>query len=120
MQIIFDEKVAKELQQRYVILELDTVKQPDMTEPVTLYAVIENIELEIIPTMLDLIARHVTMIEQYKNSKWEDAIVNANALKGSWKGEIDEFYDIVLTTANKMLENNTTWDGIRYTTPVEE
>ena len=117
MQIIFDKNVAIELRQRYIVLELDTIMQPKMTEPTTLYAVIENIDINAISNLVDIIAQHQTMVEQYKNNEWQDAAFNANALKGSWKGEIDEFYDLVISTANEMIEKNLTWNGIRYTTP---
>ena len=119
MQIIFDEKLVPTLRQRYVVLELDTVMQPEMTSPITLYALIENIGIEVLPNLIGLMQQHEIMVRHYKKSEWEEAIFNANELKGNWRGEVDEFYDMVIETCNKNHENNTVWDGVKYTTPVD-
>jgi hypothetical protein len=120
MQIIFDENVVQELKKRYVVLELDTIMQPSLEKPKVLYAIIENLDLNSISKLGDIIAQHASMVEQYKNNLWDIAAFNANALKGSWHGELDEFYDLVISTSNEMLKNNSMWDGIRHTTPKEE
>ena len=119
MQIIFDEKLVPELRQKYVVLELDTVMQPQLSEPVTLYALIENLDVNDIMTLNDRITQHQLAVDAYKQSNWAEAKSHAAALKGSWKSEIDEFYDLVIAYSDDMLEKNATWDGIRHTSPVE-
>ena len=120
MQIIFDEKLVPELREKYVVLELDTVKQPKMAAPITLYALIETIEFDKISRLPELCQQHQTMIEAYKNSKWDDAKFNAYALKGSWRGELDEFYESVISTVDELSQTNTIWDGIKHTIPSED
>jgi len=120
MQIIFDENLVPTLRQRYVVLELDTVMQPAMTNPITLYALIEDIGIEVLPTLIGLMQQHEIMVRHYKNSEWADAARNAMALKGQWRGEVDEFYDMVIKMCNECQQNNTTWNGIKHTTPAEE
>jgi hypothetical protein len=120
MQIIFDEKLVPTLRQRYVVLELDTVMQPEMTEPITLYALIENIGLDLLPKLIGLMQQHEIMVRHYKKSEWEEAIVHATALKGSWNGEVDEFYDMLIETCKEYQNSNSVWDGVKHTTPIEE
>lgn len=120
MQIIFDENLVPTLRQRYVVLELDTVMQPAMTNPITLYALIEDIGFEVLPNLIGLMQQHEIMVRHYKNSEWADASLNANTLKGNWRSELDEFYDMVIETCNEYQMNNATWNGIKYTTPSEE
>ena len=119
MQIIFDEKLIPELKQRYVILELDTILQPGMNSPLTLHALVENVDLDTITNLVDLIKQHEEMIAYYRTSKWEKAEGLAQSMRGSWRGEIDEFYDLVIETCNKNQSENIVWDGIRYITPSE-
>jgi hypothetical protein len=119
MQIIFDEKLVPNLKQRYVVLELDTVMQPDMTAPITLHALIENIEIDKLPNLINMIQQHEAMVKFYKNSDWDKAIFDAYAMKGQWHGEIDEFYDLVIQTSEENKKSKSIWTGIRYTTPID-
>jgi hypothetical protein len=119
MQIIFDEKLVPELRDRYVILELDTVMQPGMENPIVLHALIEDIGLDLMPKLADLLEQHQLLVDSYKKGDWVTAEFNAYALKGSWNGDLDEFYDLVIATSTEMMESGETWNGVRYTTPVD-
>jgi hypothetical protein len=120
MRIIFDEKLVPELQTRYIVLELDTVMQPAMEKPLTLYALIEDLDINILTNLVDLSVQHAQLIKDYKDGNWDAAEINANALMGSWRNSIDEFYELVIQTCKEYRSTNTTWNGIRYTTPSEE
>jgi hypothetical protein len=117
MQIILDQKLVPTLREKYTILELDTIRQPGMEEPITLYALIENIDFTKLGSLNTLITQHEDMIRAYKSNNFKTAENDANALRGSWYGELDEFYDLVITTCRQMQDTNTSWDGIRYTEP---
>jgi hypothetical protein len=119
MRIIFDEKLVPELQTRYIVLELDTIMQPAMTKPMTLYALIDDIDMSILTNLVDLTSQHAELIKDYKQGNWDAAEGNANALMGSWKGSIDEFYELVIQTCKEYRDTNTIWDGIKYTVPLE-
>ena len=120
MQIIFDKKLVPELRERFIVLELDTVMQPELSEPIILYALIENVDINNIVNSNDIIEHHQILINAYKSSNWDVAESNANALKGTWGGELDEFYDLVLETVVKFRNSNEIWTGVRHTTPTEE
>jgi hypothetical protein len=120
MQIIFDEKLVPDLRTKYIVLELDTIIQPKMEKPITLHALIDGMNMNILMNLPTLFQKHQLTIEAYKNSKWDEAETNALDLKGSWNGEIDEFYDLIIETAKTHKANNTVWNGVRQTTPSEE
>lgn len=120
MQIIFDEKLVPDLRSKYVVLELDTVMQPKMEKPITLYALIDGMNINILMNLPSLYDQHQILVDAYKASNWDTAEFNANAMKGSWHGELDEFYDLVIETAKMHRESKTIWNGIRYTQPSEE
>lgn len=119
MNIIFQENLVPELRERYIILELDTVMQPQLEKPVTLYSLIDNVDFSNFQNLPTLIDQHQEMIVAYKNSQWDKAQFLANSLLGSWNGELDEFYNLVLETASQMSKTNTVWDGVRHTNPQE-
>ena len=118
MQIIFEQNLVNDLREKYIVLELDTVIHEGMEKPVILYALIENIGFTELTNLPDLISQHQTMVSQYKNNEYDDAVFNAYALKGQWHGELDEFYDLVIETLKSYKDSNEYWGGIRYTNPV--
>jgi hypothetical protein len=120
MNIIFDSNLANQLSDKYTVLELDTVMQPKLTEPVTLWAIVE------INNVIDLSAidffkqMHSELIKAYKSNRWEDAIRLASGLVGQFGGELDEFYKRVIDFSEESDKLNRTWDGILHTTPSDE
>jgi hypothetical protein len=119
MQIIFEQNLVEELRQKHIVLELDTIQQDGMTDPITLYALIENLDIFNLSNLADVISQHQTMVTQYKSNQYDDAIFNANALLSEWGGELDEFYRLVITTSEEYRDTNFNWNGIRYTKPVD-
>ena len=119
MNIIFDPNIAKELADKYTVLELDTVIQPNMTEPLTLYAVIEINNIGDIATLSFFRELRKDMVAAYKSSVWNKAIEFATTLKGQFSGELDEFYDLVIDFSTESAKLNSTWDGVKHTVPKE-
>ena len=117
MQIIIEGKLVPELRGKYTILELDTVMQPGMAEPITLYALIERIDLSNISRLSEFIEQHELMIRAYKSNDFDTAEAEANVLGGCWHSELDDFYDLVISTCKDMRDTNTIWTGVRYTEP---
>ena len=76
--------MVPELRSRYVVLELDTIMQPGMEKPLTLYALIETMNLEILTKLPEIVQQHEDMIRAYKSNDWDTAEREANALRGSW------------------------------------
>jgi hypothetical protein len=119
MQIIFDENLASELKERYTVLELDTVQQPDMPEPIRLHALVEHIPLQEMPDLENLIELHKQLMSHYKNGEWALVEHAVAPLMGKWRGDLDTFYQEVLDFSAECAKLNTKWDGVRRTVPNE-
>jgi hypothetical protein len=119
MNIIFDQQLAKQLSEKYTVLELDTVMQPGLKEPITLYAVIEINNISQLATLGFFKDMHIDMIQAYKRGEWLRATELANGLLTQFNGELDEFYNLVLDFCQESVKVNRTWDGIKHTVPKE-
>jgi hypothetical protein len=118
MQIIFDEKLVPVLREKHPVLELDTIWQPGMSEPITLHAVIERVALNDIASMELQRELHEGMIRVYKSGEWEILPLLIEQLKGKWQGELDTFYDEILDFISRTDPKD--WDGIRRTMPTTD
>jgi len=119
MNIIFNKQIAEELKEKYTILELDTVIQPGMTEPLVLYAVIEIENLGDFSTLAFFREMHEDMIREYKGGNWNRAIELASGLVGHFNNELDEFYNLVIDFCTESAKVNRIWDGVKHTVPTE-
>lgn len=119
MNIIFDEKTAKELAEKYTILELDTVMQPGLSEPVTLHALVEISNVADLATLAFFKEMHSDMIRDYKRGNWERAMELCGGLMGQFAAQLDSFYENVIDFCQKNAKLNSTWDGVRHTIPKE-
>jgi hypothetical protein len=120
MNIIFDSKVAQELKDKHVVLELDTVMQPGMPEPLILHALVEMVNISEIATMDFFRDMHGNMITAYKTGDWPRAAELALGLKGQFNKELDEFYQRVIDFSTESATINRTWDGVLHTVPTED
>jgi hypothetical protein len=119
MNIIFDEKLAQQLAEKYTVLELDTIMQPELTQPVKLFAVVEITNVQDITTLSFMRELHVEMIAAYKSGDWQRTQELVAMLLGQFGGELDEFYNLVIDFAAESLKTNAVWDGIKHTIPKE-
>lgn len=112
MHIIFGK--LPELEKKYTVLELDTIRiGADSTER-TAYCVIENIPLEEMPAVDTLNELHSELIQQYKDQNWNRCESIIGQLKGKWGGEMDSFYvELAVRIANLKTQTlDPDWDGI--------
>lgn len=95
------------LRSKYLVLELDTIEFSD-GKTVKAYAVIDSEhvvfqELTIADKLLEL---HDSLIKNYRSQDWDFCLEAISQLRGSFKGEVDTFYDALqerielLKTAN--------------------
>lgn len=96
MNIIFaSQEDADELQKKYVVLELDTLRIPGSTDLRTAWCVVELSDLNIteVPVLDQYRNLHNNMMKNYRLKNWkycEDALEH---LRGRWKGVLDGFYN---------------------------
>lgn len=112
MYIIFGES-AKQLSDKFTVLELDTIKLKGTDEKFTSYCVIENIPLGDFPVVDSYIKVHHDMMQAYRDRNWEYCESAIKGLMGKWNGEVDSFY-LNLYTRIQDLKDKTldeAWDG---------
>jgi hypothetical protein len=119
MNIIFDAATAKSMADKYTILELDTVMQPGLPEPVTLHALVEVSNVNELATLPFFREMHSDMIREYKSGNWQRALELISGLMGQFNGELDNFYENVIDFCQKNDIVSIKWDGIRHTVPKE-
>jgi len=114
MNIIFGADQIPNLDEKYVVLELDTFRLPGRTEPATAYCVVENVgfaNLHRVPEFKDL---HHNLIANYRQRHWKYCEDAMQYLRGFWGGEMDTFYDELQNRIDryKVSDPGETWDGI--------
>ena len=90
MNIIFKEN-AKEIQEKYTVLDLDTFLMPDGAVH-TACCVVENIPILELSQTTSLKDLHAKLIENYANKNWSYCEQAIEQLVGKWSGELDSFY----------------------------
>ena len=90
MHIIFGK--PPELEKKYTVLELDTIKIGVDGPEHTAYCVVENVPLEEMPAVDTLRDLHNSLMTEYRAQNWTKCEMIIGQLKGKWGGEMDSFY----------------------------
>lgn len=112
MHIIFGDD-AKQLADKFTVLELDTIKFAGTGQKTTIYCVIENIPLGDFPVVDAYIKVHHDMMQAYRDRNWEYVETAIKGLTGKWNGEVDSFYQILYNRVESLKEQtlDDDWDG---------
>ena len=92
MNIILGRENVEHAQEKYTVLELDTLLINGAADPVTAYCLIEQIPIDQISNIDQFRDLHNNLMKNYRLQNWkfcEDAIEH---LQGKWGGELDSFY----------------------------
>lgn len=115
MQIIFGDPPAG-LADKYVVLELDTIKYSEEKDPVTAYCVVggEHVSLEEMSEIKQYSDMHRALMLNYYRQNWSFCVQAIADLRGKFKGELDSFYGVLLTRIAEYKKGNidSNWDGI--------
>jgi len=121
MYIIFDHDNFKYIDEKYLILELDTFKVDDDT--FSSYCLIdsESIDINSISNIENSKNLHNELIRNYKKGDYKFCTDVIGHLRGRFGGELDSFYDVIL----ERIEGLSTidldgWTGIIETSEVTE
>lgn len=114
MNIILGQQNLKDIEDRYLLLELDTVIMPGGHEPVTAYCLIEKIGLADIMGLQKYMELHANVMKEYRRRHWHYCLDALDHLVGRWNGELDSFY---LELRNRVQNLQTQelpehWDGV--------
>ena len=97
MNIIYRDNYTKNLNSKYILLELDTFQRAPDELPKTSYCLIskDQVLLQEIPYLESNQELHNNMMKNYKIKNWkfcEDALT---ILVGKFRGEVDSFYKVM-------------------------
>ena len=95
MQIIFGEQTAKDLGEKYTVLELEPVHTPTGTLNPYCVIPVEQIALQMINLEQDIVL-HNQFINAIKSNDTKLCIDLSEHLLGKFGGEVDSFYEIVV------------------------
>jgi hypothetical protein len=119
MNIIIEPEKLPELQAKYTVLELDTIRILPENKMVTAYCVIENIPIPDLPRVENMKNLHENLIVNYRKRDWNYCAQALEHLVGFWGGEADSFYQDLSQRIAKYIEEDPgeSWNGIieKYT-----
>lgn len=104
MNIIFGTSEAQKLSDKYIVLELDTIRIRD-GNPITVYCLVENMPLDELPKAEKFKELHTDLLENYRKRNWNFCIQAIDHLIGFWGGQVDSFYEILSARLNEYKEN---------------
>jgi len=114
MNILLNAHLQPGLDEKYVLLELDTVLLPGRPEPVTAYCLIEKLSLEEMFQIEQWRDLHQNLMKNYRLRNWNYCVQALDHLKGRWQGEVDSFYQTLHDRISGFIANDpgSEWTGI--------
>jgi hypothetical protein len=114
MNIILGRENVEHAQEKYTVLELDTLLINGAADPVTAYCLIEQIPIDQISNIDQFCDLHNNLMANYRKRNWkycEDAIEH---LRGKWGGELDSFYTEMSQRISQLRQQvlDDDWHGI--------
>jgi hypothetical protein len=115
MYIVFDtDNNFDAVRSKYLLLELDTV-EINNDRKVKSYCVIDrdHLELNELSHIDAKIRIHQALIRNYHQRNWTFCLEAIDKLLGSFKGEVDSFYEILRDRINELKTHNLSdsWTG---------
>ena len=89
VKLVVGPQTAESVGDVYQVVELDLIAVKGKTKPVSIYTVLPFFE-----SASEL--QHKKFIELYRQGKWEVAKKYASDLKDCWRGELNNYYDMML------------------------
>ncbi len=106
VKIVIGPKTAQYVRDDYQVVELDKIAVKGKTEPARIFTVFP---------FHDLLGetQHMKFLELYRQGHWEVAEKFANDLKQCWKGEMDQYYNMMIERIQEYKDNPPiSWDGV--------
>ena len=114
MNIILGKHNADQLNSKHVVLELDTFRYKENSDPVTAYCVTEDLSIESLMRADEMRSLHEGLIRNYRKKNWQYCIQAIEHLRGQWDGQVDSFYDTMLHRISNLQSDDLPqdWDGV--------
>lgn len=114
MNIILGQENAAELQQKHIVLELDSFRINGHDKPVTAFCVTEDLSIESLMKADQFKDLHQGLIRNYRKKNWSYCLDALDHLRGQWDGQLDSFYDELRSRINDLQDQtlDDSWDGV--------
>ena len=114
MHIIFGEDQVEAMREKYVVLELDTIRIGPSGPEIAAYAVVENVAIPDLPMVAGWTKLHNNLITYYRKRDWNFCEQVIENLTGTFAGELDSFYAELQSRINNYKENDPgeSWDWV--------
>ena len=103
VKLVVGPQTAESVGDVYQVVELDLIAVKGKTKPVSIYTVLPFFE-----TASEL--QHKKFIDLYRQGDWEVAKKYASDLKDCWRGELNNYYDMMLERMREKPPTN--FDGV--------
>lgn len=120
MNIIMGSENAKGFAEKYLILELDTIKVMPDGHLIPAYCLVENVPILDMSRIESLKSLHDNLIKEYRKKNWNYCTQALEHLVGCWNSELDSFYADLSKRIDKYKEQDPgeDWDGTIEKHPV--
>jgi len=114
MNIIFEEAITSELNEKYTLLPLDKIYSAELDRVRTAYCALSNISIAELMTIENYVDLHRNMISNYYKRNWSFCEQALEHLIGHWNGEVDTFYKHFAQRVQFYKDNDPgeDWDGV--------
>jgi hypothetical protein len=118
MNIILGQAAAEQSQEKYIVLELDTLKFVKTGQTLPAFCIIDRLNIDDIVHLEQWRELHTNLIKNYRSKNWEFCEQAIEHLTGHWQGELDSFYKDVGNRVQQLktqdLEENWDWAVIKH------
>jgi adenylate cyclase len=109
VKMIIGERTAELVREHYSLAELDCIAVKGKTKGVRIFTVVNG-------TAIDraYLKTHADFIKQYRYQNWDSALNYLQILRGAFKGELNDYYEMMKERIAELREANlpTNWDGV--------
>ena len=109
VRIIIGERTAELLEDAYPLAELDCIAVKGKTKGVKIYTIVDGTGAN-----KAYLKTHADFIRHYRNQDWDTAKQHILYLEGAFKGELREYYKMMLERIEELQANppGAEWDGV--------
>ncbi len=115
MKIVIGEETAKEMEDEFVMIELDTIAVKGKTEPVKIYTSLGTVYALEYSMNYEMPRRqHDKFLNWYRTQKWVFARKWINDLRDSFGGALTQYYDMMEKRIDQLEKADLPkdWDGV--------
>jgi hypothetical protein len=114
MNIIFGKENLPEVNEKYTVLELDTIRILPVDQLVTAYCLVEHVPIQNLPNVESMRNLHENLLINYRKRDWNYCEQALEHLVGFWGAEMDTYYVTLNQRIAKYMEQDPgeSFDGI--------